>query len=104
MDNYIGKISIFDKNSKHLTSFQTEDRGMHMSSFGVTSIEGENESFAVCTGDGIGVWNVNGVLLQQIRHSKVQHCCHITKLKNRLLATTSIKGDAEDCVSLWDVR
>lgn len=101
-DNAIGKISVFDQNSKILTSFQTEDRGEYMSSFGITSIE--DEKFAVCTGDGVAVWNVDGKLINFMTDSKIQNCCHITKLKNGLLAATSMKGEENDCVSLWDIR
>jgi len=47
--------------------------------FGTTALH--NDDVALCTGDGIAIWNLDGKLVSKFTSNAVENCCHVTLLK-----------------------
>jgi len=98
-----GRVSVFDEKGERKHTFLTEDKGRDITSFGVTSID--TDTIAICSGEGINLWTVDGHLKQEMTHAYVRNCSHVTSLnKNGLLAATCLTEVNEKCVTIWDTR
>ena len=60
-----------------------------MSSFGVTHTN--NNQIAVCNGEAISLWTVEGSLVAKLQNSKLYNFCHITSLEVRQQYSNLIK-------------
>ncbi|XP_078482179.1 uncharacterized protein LOC108949339 [Ciona intestinalis] len=99
-----GRVTVFGQKGEVKITFPPQDRGKNITLYGVTSIGNSDEHVAICTGDGVSVWTVDGRIVSYLTHATVHNCCHVASLNNGLLATTCMTEYEDRLVTIWDPR
>ncbi|XP_076808561.1 uncharacterized protein LOC143451727 [Clavelina lepadiformis] len=97
-----GRVTVFDVKGDVITTFPPKDTRKDIHLFGITSLP--NDDVAICTGDGVSIWNLDGRMVSHMTQPTVENCCHVTLMQNHLLATTCITKEDGKCVTMWDPK